>query len=283
MNDHTDSIQQKPVDRKSLLSLPKSKYSNQDKINQLERTIHSSINKKSYLQQKLSDLQKEKNFIHSQYNNLSPFASASRWSAEIIWASIFVGFIFDFLLWESIFQGRFELGSFSTPAARASAIVCSLAYAYVCSQLGIAAQIRSVRKNRPADAITNALEQSIYTKTVSKQTFGLWAGLFFLLSLVSIIGRFTEPGSTSDHILLSLVSISIALVIATMAYQYHDIYDHYYRKVKKAKLKSEKSFLSCTKRLQSLDSKIKDMEWLVNNRYISVRFCSVCQKHLELS
>lgn len=284
MTDQADSVEEKAIDRKSIFFKPKTKYSNQEKINDLERNIHSSINKKNHLQDKLVDLQKEKNFIHSQYNNLSAFASSSRWSAEIIWVSIFVGFIFDFLLWESIFQGRFDLGSFSTAATRASAIICSLAYAYVCSQLGIAAQIRSVRKNRPADAITNALEQSIYVKTVSKQTFNLWAGLFFLLSFISVLGRFTtETGSTQDHLLLSFVSVSIALVIATMAFQYHDIYDHYYRNVKKAKIKSEKAVDSCSKQIYLLDSKIKDMEWLVKNRYVSVRLCSVCQKHLEIS
>jgi len=184
-------------------------------------------------------------------SSLTHRASVNRWSQEIIWASVFVGFIFDFLLWQDIFTGRFQLGALSLAAERASAVVCSLAYAYVCSQVGIAAFVRvaAIRRARGTDKEGDHIERASFGRAVSRASLTLWGALFVLLTGVSTLGRFTQEGSTEDHTLLTLVAVAIALVIAVMAYQYHDIYAHDLRSAKATVTKS-------TKRLRALRAEL---------------------------
>lgn len=189
-------------------------------------------------------------------SSLTHRASVNRWSQEIIWASVFVGFVFDFLLWQDIFTGRFELGALSLAAERASAVVCSLAYAYVCSQVGIAAFVRvaAIRRTRGTDIEGDNIERASFGRAVSRASLTLWGGLFVLLTGVSTLGRFTQEGSTEDHALLTLVAVAIALVIAVMAYQYHDIYAHDLRTAKSTGNKSVKRLRELRTDLNTLDT-----------------------------
>lgn len=198
-------------------------------------------------------------------------ASTNRWSQEIIWASVFVGFVFDFLLWQDIFTGRFELGALSVAAERASAVVCSLAYAYVCSQLGIAAYLKraSVKRRKHPEAETDPVETAVFARAVSRESLYLWSALFVLLTGVATLGRFTQDGTTEDHSLLTLVAIAIALVIAIMAYQYHDIYAHDLRAAKSTINRSTKRLSTLRDEKDALD--IRELEEGLNG---SLLWCS---------
>lgn len=206
---------------------------------------------------------------------LSHRASTNRWSQEIIWSSVFVGFIFDFLLWQDIFTGRFELGALSLAAERASAVVCSLAYAYVCSQVGIAASIRvaAIRRQRGRDQAGDHTEREVFARAAARASFSLWTALFVLLTGVSTLGRFTQDGTTEDHALLTLVAVAIALVIAVMAYQYHDIYAHDLRKAKSTGAKAQK-------RLDLLFSEMDGTDLLLIEQRLNASLLSCsCGRH----
>jgi hypothetical protein len=194
-------------------------------------------------------------------SSLTHHASINRWSQEIIWSSVFVGFVFDFLLWQDIFTGRFELGALSNAATRASAVVCSLAYAYVCSQLGIAAFLKraSVRRRRATDDPGDDIERTAFRRAVWRESLYLWSFLFILLTGVSIVGRFTQEGTVTDHSLLTLVSVAIAFVIAVMAYQYHDIYAHDLRAAKSFIAKRTKDLDAFTEEIDGLDLRATEL------------------------
>lgn len=251
-------------------------------LKKMRHDIYNLTIKKSQLSAKFDKVKKLKLAAEAKYNSFYPYAAPSKYSTEIIWASIFVGFIFDFLLWESIFQGRFNFGSFSTAAARASAVVTSLAYAYVSSQLGIAAQLKVVAKNKSKTVKSNSIEWIVFNKHATRNSFSVWALLFLLLTSVSIIGRFTtESGTVVDQTLLSLVSVSIALVITAMGYQYHDVYAHDLRQTEAEKNNLEKEYENYYTQLDELDYKIKDMQWIIDNSGTDVNICPLCDSHFN--
>jgi hypothetical protein len=235
-------------------------------ISKTQQELHSLSIRRDQLNKKFEKIKRAKTAADAKFNSFYPYAAPSKYSTEIIWASIFIGFIFDFLLWESIFQGRFDFGSFSTAAARASAVVTSLAYAYVSSQLGIAAQLKVVAKNKQKTVKSNSIEWIVFNKHATRNSFSVWFILFTLLTVISVIGRFTtESGTTVDHTLLSLVSVAIALVITAMGYQYHDVYAHDLRKTQIEKTILEKQFDTYSSQLDDIDYKIKTMQWSIDN------------------
>ena len=229
---------------------------------------------------KLSSLNKDQKYNNTLYTNLQPYVSPNKWSTEIITFSIFVGFIFDFLLWLNIFTDRFDFGSLSVAAARASAVVTSLSYAYVCSQLGVSFHVAQLAKKRSDKLKTNSLEKIVFHKHVSRNTFYIWSFLFVFLSIVSIVGRFTsEGGSTADHVLLSMVTISIALVIAGIGYQYHDIYSQEIRFINSKKLKNEKLIELYSQKIDDLDIQIKQTQWVIDNKFSTLNICPLCDSN----
>lgn len=251
-------------------------------LKQTQKTIYDLSIKRSQLNSKFEKIKRLKTAADAKFNSFYPYAAPSKYSTEIIWASIFIGFIFDFLLWESIFAGRFDFGSFSTAASRASAVVTSLAYAYVSSQLGIAAQLKVVAKNKQKTVKSNSIEWIVFNKHATRNSFAVWSILFTLLTAISIIGRFTtESGTTVDHTLLSLVSVAIALVITAMGYQYHDVYAHDLRKTQAEKLVLEKQYNDYSNQLDEIDYKIKTMQWIIDNNDSDIHICPLCDSHFN--
>lgn len=236
----------------------------------LRRKLFSLKIKKEQISTSFQEVKKEKQLTDQKYQSLGVSKLPMRWSSEVIWASVFIGFVFDFLLWQSIFEGRFDLGALSTAATRASAVVCSLSYAYVCSQLGVSLCVKSFIRSKKDTKNLTQIEKFVYSKCCAKQTFGIWFTLFILLTGVSFLGRFTQDGTGADQILLSLVSFSISLVVSAIAYQYHDVYDHFYREVKPIKLKTDNKFIGLNEKLNDLDYEIRLSEFDLENEYYKV-------------
>lgn len=244
--------------------------------------IYTTTIRRDQLNAKFDKVKRQKASAEAKYNSYYPYAAPSKYSTEIIWASIFIGFIFDFLLWESIFAGRFDFGSFSTAAARASAVVTSLAYAYVSSQLGVAAQLKVVAKNKAKIIKSNSVESIVFNKHATRSSLLVWSLLFTMLTAVSVLGRFTtESGTTVDRVLLSLVSISIALVITAMGYQYHDVYAHDLRKTEIEKFNLDQQYDKHYDQLDELDYSIKDMQWTIDNSFTETLICPLCDSHFN--
>lgn len=173
---------------------------------------------------------------------LSPYTSStSSYGNEIIWFSIIIGLVFDFLLWKNIFYGKFGVDSWAERAERASAIIMSFSYAYISSQLGVVCAIKTLVNKRNKDKNTNLKEIEIYNKFTSKNTFFPTIALFCLLTILSTTARYTENGlATSDKFILSLAAVSIGLVIATISYWYHDVYDHFIKAAFNKEIKAKR-------------------------------------------
>ena len=173
---------------------------------------------------------------------LSPLASASsNYSSEIIWFSVIIGLVFDFLLWKDIFAGKFGSDAWAERAERASAIILSFSYAFICAQLGASYAIKIFTKKRSES--TNQKEIEIYNKYTSKNSLGINLFLFTLLTILSTSARFTQNSlNISDKFILSLAATSIGLVISAIGYWYTDVYEHYIKIAKNKELKAKKNF-----------------------------------------
>lgn len=94
-------------------------------------------------------------YLNAQINsdeaqdNLSIHSSAtSTYGSEIIWFSVIIGLVFDFLLWKDIFSGKFGQDAWAERAERASAVILSFSYALICAQLGSSYAIKVFAKKR---------------------------------------------------------------------------------------------------------------------------------------
>jgi hypothetical protein len=181
---------------------------------------------------------------------LSPYSSSmSSYGKEIIWFSVVIGLVFDFLLWKDIFAGKFGADSWAERAERASAIILSFSYAFVCAQLGSAYAIKMLVKKRSQSG--NEKEIEVYNKSTAKDTMGINIALFTLLTILSTMARFTEDLlSFSDKVILSLAATSIGLVISAIAYWYTDVYEHFITAAKNKELKARKNFYAIEKRIK---------------------------------
>jgi len=182
--------------------------------------------------------------------HLSPYSSSmSQYGKEIIWFSVVIGLIFDFLLWKDIFAGKFGTDAWAERAERASAVILSFSYAFVCSQLGAAYAIKMLVKKRSNS--DNQKEIEVYNKSTAKDTMGINVFLFSLLTILSTAARYTEDSlSYSDKFILSLAATSIGLVISAIAYWYTDVYEHYISAAKNKEAKARKNFYIIQKRIK---------------------------------
>jgi|GEM_PF-3442754 len=183
---------------------------------------------------------------------LSPYSSSmSTYGNEIIWFSIIVGLVFDFLLWKDIFHGKFGVDSWAERAERASAIIMSFSYAYISSQLGIVSAVKSLVNKRKNNKDTNHKEIEVYNKFTSKNTFLPTIVLFILLTVLSTTARYTEKGlELSDKFILSLAAFSIGLVIAMISYWYHDVYDYFIKAAANEEKKNKKLLDKLNKKME---------------------------------
>ncbi len=189
---------------------------------------------KDYLQAQIESEETQK--------QLAPYASASsNYSSEIIWFSVVIGLVFDFLLWKDIFAGKFGSDAWAERAERASAIILSFSYAFICAQLGASYAIKVFSKKRSKS--TNEKEIEIHNKYTTKSSLGINVFLFLLLTILSTAARFSQESlNLSDKFILSLAATSIGLVISAIGYWYTDIYEHYIKVVKNKELKAKKNF-----------------------------------------
>jgi len=179
---------------------------------------------------------------------LSPLASASsNYSSEIIWFSVIIGLVFDFLLWKDIFSGKFGQDIWAERAERASAIIMSFSYAFICAQFGASYAIKVFARKKIES--TNQKEIEIYNKSTSKNTFGINIFLFFILTVLSTSARFTQDSlDTANKFILSLAAVSIGLVISAIGYWYTDVYEHYIKAAKNKENKAKKNFYRLQKK-----------------------------------
>lgn len=176
-------------------------------------------------------------------------SSMSEYGTEIIWFSVVIGLVFDFLLWKDIFAGKFGSDSWAERAERASAIILSFSYAFVCAQLGASYAIKTLSSKRKNS--TNPKEIEIYNKSTAKNSLGINVLLFSLLTVLSTSARYAEEGlGMTDKFILSLASVSIGLVISAIAYWYTDVYDHFIKAAKKKEEKARKNFYSLNKQIK---------------------------------
>ena len=176
-------------------------------------------------------------------------SSMSEYGTEIIWFSVVIGLVFDFLLWKDIFAGKFGSDSWAERAERASAIILSFSYAFVCAQLGASYAIKTLSSKRKNS--TNPKEIEIYNKSTAKNSLGINVLLFSLLTVLSTSARYAEEGlDMTDKFILSLASVSIGLVISAIAYWYTDVYDHFIKAAKKKEEKARKNFYSLNKQIK---------------------------------
>jgi hypothetical protein len=182
--------------------------------------------------------------------HLAPHSSSvSDYGSEIIWFSVIIGLVFDFLLWKDIFAGKFGVDAWAERAERASAIILSFSYAFVCSQLGASYAIKMSSKKRSQS--NNLKEIEVYRKSTAKDTLGINIFLFSLLTILSTAARFTQSSLViSDKFVLSLAATSIGLVISAIAYWYTDVYDHYIKAAKNKETKAKKNFQRLNKQIR---------------------------------
>lgn len=168
-------------------------------------------------------------------------SSTSNYGSEIILFSVIIGLVFDFLLWKDIFAGKFGDDDWAERAERASAVILSFSYAFICAQLGASYAIKIFIKKRSESTVQKEIE--IYNKSTSKNNLGINAFLFLLLTILSTAARFTQNSlNISDKFILSLAAISIGLVISAIGYWYTDVYEHYIKIAKSKELKAKKNF-----------------------------------------
>jgi len=182
--------------------------------------------------------------IHSEETETQLSAhssSTSNYGSEIIWFSVIIGLVFDFLLWKDIFAGKFGTDDWAERAERASAVILSFSYAFICAQLGASYAIKIFTQKRSES--TNQKEIEIYNKSTSKSSLGVNTFLFLLLTILSTAARFTQHSlNIADKFILSLAATSIGLVISAIGYWYTDVYEHYIKAAKNKELKAKKNF-----------------------------------------
>jgi len=206
------------------------------------KTLISEYDKayREYLNAQINSEETEKQLsVHS--------SSASNYGSEIIWFSVVIGLVFDFLLWKDIFSGKFGQDIWAERAERASAVIMSFSYAFICAQLGASYAIRVFARKKIES--TNQKEIEIYNKSTSKNTFGINIFLFFMLTLLSTSARFTQDFlDIANKFILSLAAVSIGLVISAIGYWYTDVYEHYIKAAKNKENKAKKNFYKLQKK-----------------------------------
>jgi|688.fasta_scaffold00358_58 uncharacterized membrane protein (DUF106 family) len=196
-------------------------------------------------------------------NSLSPYSNSTEFAKQIIIFSAILGALFDLLLWVNIFDNKFGQGYWANSAEKASAIVLTFAYAFVATMLGVSKEERRVISNRDVDLQTNPKEQAIFNSL--KDSSPVWLILFTGISLISAAFRFTQSGTLFEHTLLSSLGVIVGLVISTIAYHFHDIYDSHIKASKNNLNKFEKVFEKLDDQKNKLDLKIKDFQSLVED------------------
>lgn len=206
------------------------------------KTLISEYDKayREYLNAQINSEETEKQLsVHS--------SSTSNYGSEIIWFSVVIGLVFDFLLWKDIFSGKFGQDIWAERAERASAVIMSFSYAFICAQLGASYAIRFFARKKIES--TNQKEIEIYNKSTSKNTFGINIFLFFMLTLLSTSARFTQDSlDIANKFILSLAAVSIGLVISAIGYWYTDVYEHYIKAAKNKENKAKKNFYKLQKK-----------------------------------
>jgi hypothetical protein len=196
-------------------------------------------------------------------NSLSPYSNSTEFAKQIIIFSAILGALFDLLLWVNIFDNKFGQGYWANSAEKASAIVLTFAYAFVAAMLGVSKEERRVISNRDVDLQTNPKEQAIFNSL--KDSSPVWLILFTGISLISVAFRFTQSGTFFEHTLLSSLGVIIGLVISTIAYHFHDIYDSHIKASKNNLNKFEEVFEKLDDQKNKLDLKIKDLQSLIED------------------
>jgi len=195
---------------------------------------------REYLNAQINSEETEKQLsVHS--------SSTSNYGSEIIWFSVVIGLVFDFLLWKDIFSGKFGQDIWAERAERASAVIMSFSYAFICAQLGASYAIKVFARKKIES--TNQKEIEIYNKSTSKNTFGINVFLFLMLTLLSTSARFTQDSlDVANKFILSLAAVSIGLVISAIGYWYTDVYEHYIKAAKNKENKAKKNFYRLQKK-----------------------------------
>ena len=244
------------------------KYSNYELENQELKSVKDDLEKK--LQEANSPKEIEKKELISEYEmsyreyqqaqtnyqetkeQLYPHSSnTSNYGSEIIWFSVVVGLVFDFLLWKDIFVGKFGEDIWAERAERASAVIMSFSYAFVCAQLGAAYAIKMLVKKRKNKQDTTEKEKEVYNKSTAKDTMGINIVLFLLLTTLATGARFSQQElDYSDRFILSLAATTIGLVISAIAYWYTDVYDHFIKAAKNKESMARKNFIKVSKKVE---------------------------------
>lgn len=159
--------------------------------------------------------------------------------------------MFDFLLWKDIFAGKFGDDIWAERAERASAVIMSFSYAFICAQLGAAYAIKMFVKKRFTVNTGGEIEKTVYNKSTAKDTLGINLILFLLLTILSTAARFTEAGlDLNDKFILSLAATTIGLVISAIAYWYTDVYEHFMKAAKNRERIAKKNFMKVSERIK---------------------------------
>lgn len=244
------------------------KYSNYELENQELKSVKEDLEKK--LQEANSPKEIEKKELISEYEmsyreyqqaqtnyqetkeQLYPHSSnTSNYGSEIIWFSVVVGLVFDFLLWKDIFVGKFGEDIWAERAERASAVIMSFSYAFVCAQLGAAYAIKMLVKKRKNKQDTTEKEKEVYNKSTAKDTMGINIVLFLLLTTLATGARFSQQElDYSDRFILSLAATTIGLVISAISYWYTDVYDHFIKAAKNRESMARKNFIKASKKVE---------------------------------
>lgn len=243
-----------------LLEKVQEKYRTDESINESLKKANKELEIK--LQELNSPKEIEKKYLLSEYElayneyseaqinydqtkrELYPYSSnTSSYGSEIIWFSVVVGLVFDFLLWKDIFVGKFGEDMWAERAERASAIIMSFSYAFICAQLGAAYAIKMLVKKRIDKQDISEKEKEVYNKSTAKETLGINIILFFLLTVLATGARFSqEELDFSNKFILSLSATTIGLVISAIAYWYTDVYDHFIKAAKNRESLAKKKF-----------------------------------------
>lgn len=260
-----NNLQKKINDKKqqalNLLNTQKAKL--EIDLNRNSKNLSQALNEKNSLKKSHDSLA----FDLKDYKTSNPFP------AQSMYFIVFVGALFDLLLWQEMFSG---LESVPPMISRLLALVVAIAGSYATAELGKALSVRSLIKNRDFSIETNKSEFNIFNQATQKDSYTYWLStVFVLFALIASVRYYTSFNEADDFVFgkfFSTVgsSLVVSLFVTFASFQLHCIYDSYYKNsllelnkaIRRYNILDKKND-SIQKSILDIDSKIQSQQSIV--------------------
>jgi len=223
-----------------------------------------------HLQPKLTITKSKKENADVKYANLKtdtdPYASKNLYIAELIMVSIIIGSIFDWAIWQSMFE--LESTENTKWIARLLAIVVAIVAAFSCSKLGEAMAIRSTVNERDDSLITNKTELAIYKQVTAKNDFVQWLSICIMLAITVAGLRAYQSHQmpkggwiTVPSLVMTSISIIVGLAVVFFSNHIHCVYSKYINKAKTEAELANRNYNKVLKQWEVLDKKRRQLTY----------------------